>query len=68
MLRLYDIENGPHCRLVREVLTELDLDAEIYPCPKQGKRFRPVVVELRWREWIACLLSQKAGAESMSNL
>ena len=45
MLQLYDIENCPYCRLVREALTDLDLDAEIYPCPKQGERFRPLVVE-----------------------
>ena len=30
---------------MREVLTELDLDALIYPCPKGGERFRPSVVE-----------------------
>jgi glutathione S-transferase len=39
-LKLYDIESCPYCRLVREALTELDLDAEIYPCPKQGQRYR----------------------------
>ena len=43
LLQLYDIENCPYCRLVREALTELDLDAEIYPCPKNGTRFRPDV-------------------------
>ncbi len=39
-LELYDIEGGPYCRLVREALTELDLEAVIYPCPKGGKKFR----------------------------
>lgn len=43
MLVLYDMEGCPFCRLVREELTELDLDALIYPCPKNGKRFRPLV-------------------------
>ena len=33
-------------RLVREALTELDLDAMIYPCPKGGKRFRPLATDL----------------------
>lgn len=42
-LALYDMENCPYCRLVREALTELDLDAEVRPCPKGGKRFRPEV-------------------------
>jgi glutathione S-transferase len=39
-LELYEYEASPHCRLVREVLTELDLDAMIYPCPQGGTRFR----------------------------
>jgi glutathione S-transferase len=38
---LYDIENCPYCRLVREVLTELDLDVLVKPCPRNGTRFRP---------------------------
>ena len=40
LLKLYDIESCPYCRMVREVLTELDLDAEIYPCPKGGENYR----------------------------
>lgn len=39
-LRLYDIEGSPYCRAVREALTALHLDVEIYPCPKGGTRFR----------------------------
>lgn len=46
LFELYDIEGCPFCRLVREALTELDLDATIYPCPKGGTRFRPKVAEL----------------------
>ena len=45
-LRLYDMEGSPHCRSVREALTALGLDAEIYPCPKGGKRYRPEVKRL----------------------
>ena len=40
-LELYDIENCPYCRLVREALTELNLEALILPCPKGGTRYRP---------------------------
>ena len=40
LLKLYDIEVSPYCRLVRETLTELDLDVMILPCPAGGKRFR----------------------------
>lgn len=39
LLILYDRENDPHCRLVRELLTELQLDALIQPCPVGGQRF-----------------------------
>ena len=42
-LRLYEFEASPYCRLVREALTELDLDALILPCPQGGSRFRPGV-------------------------
>ena len=40
-LVLFDAEYCPYCRHVREALTELDLDAMIYPMPKGGKRYRP---------------------------
>jgi len=40
ILKLYDIEASPYCRMVREVLTELDLEVLILPCPKGGRRFR----------------------------
>ena len=46
LLELYEFEGCPYCRLVREALTELDLDAMIYPCPKGGKRFRPSVKKM----------------------
>lgn len=46
MLELYDMENCPFCRVVRQTLTELDLDVMIYPCPKAGVRYRPLVERL----------------------
>lgn len=45
LFELYEFESCPYCRLVREALTELDLDATIYPCPKGGERYRPVVAQ-----------------------
>lgn len=45
-LRLYDMEGCPYCRVVREALTALHLDAEILPCPKGGTRFRPEAVRI----------------------
>ena len=46
LLELYEFEGCPFCRLVREAITELDLDVLIKPCPKGGKRFRPEVGRL----------------------
>lgn len=56
-LVLYDMEGCPYCRPVREVLTELDLNVLIKPCPKgqpghwaeleslSGKRQVPYLVD-----------------------
>jgi glutathione S-transferase len=45
LFELYEFEGCPYCRIVREALTELDLDALILPCPKGGTRFRPQLIE-----------------------
>jgi glutathione S-transferase len=45
LFELYEFEACPFCRIVREVLTELDLDAIIRPCPKGGTRYRPELLE-----------------------
>lgn len=44
---LYEFEACPFCRKVREAISDLDLTAEIRPCPKGGKRFRPSVQEIK---------------------
>lgn len=36
---LFDREDDPACRLVREALCELNLDVMIYPCPEGADRF-----------------------------
>lgn len=40
LLTLWDFERCPHSRIVREALSELDLDVEVRPCPRGGTRFR----------------------------
>lgn len=40
-LELFEFEGCPYCRKVREALSILDLEALIWPCPKNGPRFRP---------------------------
>ena len=60
-LELYEFEGCPYCRIVREALTELDLDASIFPCPKGGVRFRPRVVELGGKAQFPFLVDPNTG-------
>jgi glutathione S-transferase len=68
LLELYDIEACPYCRIVREALTELDLDAVIYPCPKGGKRFRPKVVEMGSKAQFPFLVDPNSGRQMYESL
>jgi glutathione S-transferase len=68
LLQLYDIENCPYCRLVREVLTELDIDVEIYPCPKSGERYRPQLVERAGKAQHPYLVDPNTGEELYESL
>jgi glutathione S-transferase len=63
LLELYDIENCPYCRLVREALTELDLDALILPCPKNGERFRPRAKQLGGKAQFPFLVDPNSGQQ-----
>jgi glutaredoxin len=67
-LKLFDIEGCPYCRLVREALTELDLDAEIYPCPKQGQRYRIEVIEKGGKAQFPFLIDPNTGAQMYESL
>ena len=42
-LILYEFEGCSVCRRVREAISDLDLEVEVRPCPKEGVRFRPSV-------------------------
>lgn len=61
LLELYDIEASPYCRLVREVLSELDIDAMIYPCPAGGTRFRPKVQAMGGKQQFPFLVDPNTG-------
>jgi glutathione S-transferase len=63
LLELYEFEGCPYCRLVREALTMLDLDARIYPCPKGGERFRPALVERGGKAQFPYLVDPNTGRE-----
>jgi glutathione S-transferase len=61
MLMLYEYEACPYCRLVREVLCELDLDALIYPCPVGGMRFRPEALDVSGASQFPLLIDPNTG-------
>jgi len=63
-LQLYEFEACPYCRLVREALTELDIDAMVYPSPHGGRRFRPKVARLGGKQQFPFLVDPNSG-ESM---
>jgi glutathione S-transferase len=60
-LELFEFEACPYCRLVREALTELDLDALIYPTPHGGNRFRPKVEKLGGKQQFPFLVDPNSG-------
>ncbi|MBL4869180.1 MAG: glutathione S-transferase N-terminal domain-containing protein [Pseudomonadales bacterium] len=55
-LELYDMEGCPFCRVVREVMTQLDLNVIIYPCPKKGTRFRPMAERIGGKQQFPLLV------------
>ncbi|MES1947617.1 hypothetical protein C84B14_09722 [Salinisphaera sp. C84B14] len=61
MLKLYEYEGCPFCRLVREALTELDLDAIIHPCPRGGTRWRPEAERIGGRAQFPLLVDDNTG-------
>lgn len=60
-LELYEFEGCPECRLLREALTELDLDVLIRPCPIGGRRFRPAVRKLGGKAQLPFLVDPNRG-------
>lgn len=68
MLKLYDIENCPYCRLVREAFTELDLDVEIYPCPKDGLIYRDFVKATGGKQQFPFLIDSNTGVQMYESM
>lgn len=60
-LKLYEYEASPFCRRVREVITLLNLDVEIYPCPRGGTHFRPEVIALGGKARFPFLVDENTG-------
>ena len=71
-LELYDCENDPECRPVREALTVLDLEVMVYPVPENGERFRKQLAEMSGSDRLPFLHDPNTGerlqgAESVVN-
>jgi glutathione S-transferase len=62
-LQLYEFEGCPYCRKVREALSILDLDADVFPCPKRGPRFRPEAVERGGKAQFPFLVDPNTGVQ-----
>ncbi len=62
-LKLYEFEGSPYCRRVREVLTLLNLDYEVYPCPKGGTKYRPLVKQLGGKTQFPFLLDENTDTK-----
>ena len=61
LVELYEFEACPFCRKVREALSILDLDAVIYPCPKNGPRFRGHAIERGGKSQFPYLVDPNSG-------
>ncbi len=61
LLELYEFENCPFCRKVREALSELDLSALIRPCPPKGERYRPQAIALGGKKQFPLLVDPNEG-------
>lgn len=62
-LKLYEFEGSPFCRRVREVLTLLNLDYEVYPCPKGGQKYRKIVKEKGGKKQFPFFVDENTGTE-----
>jgi glutathione S-transferase len=61
LLELYEFESCPFCRKVRDALTELDLEAMIYPCPKGGAVYRDKAIALGGKAQFPYLVDPNTG-------
>lgn len=62
-LKLYEFEGSPFCRRVREVMTLLNLDYEVYPCPKGGQKYRKIVKEKGGKKQFPFFIDENSGVQ-----
>lgn len=62
-LKLYEFEGSPYCRRVREVMSLLNLDYEVYPCPKGGQKYRQMVKDKGGKRQFPFFVDENTGIE-----
>ncbi|WP_425514536.1 glutathione S-transferase N-terminal domain-containing protein [Georgfuchsia toluolica] len=67
-LELYEAEFCPHCRYVREALTELDLDAMIHPIPKDGNHFLELVIGMNGKGRVQIVWMPPRGIHTSASI
>lgn len=60
---LFDREGDAECRLVREALTELNLDVDVFPIPEGGDRFLAKLKKLSGGDAIPFLYAPNTGGK-----
>ena len=61
LLELYEFEACPYCRKALEAMSALRLDYLARPCPKNGTRYRPRVIELGGHRMYPYLVDPNTG-------
>lgn len=59
----FDREGDAECRLVREALTELNLDVDVYPIPEGGDRYLAKLKQLSGNDTIPFLYDPNTGGK-----
>ena len=62
-LKLYEFEGSPFCRRVREVMTTLNLDYDVYPCPTGEQRYRQKMKKLGGRRQFPFIEDEKTARQ-----
>ncbi|XP_065857415.1 uncharacterized protein [Euphorbia lathyris] len=60
-IELYEFEGCPFCRKVREIVAILDIDVLFYPCPVNGRTFRPKAIQMGGKRQFPYMVDPNTG-------
>ena len=60
---LYEFEACPFCKIAREQVSASGLKVEMRPCPKNGERYRPELVERGGKAQFPYMIDPNTGTE-----